>query len=292
MDRARGIFDLMRIRYILFLNIPFILSAFVLARNFDLGLILFVCLSYFVAHFFVNAINDLYDIEADKVHPVKSIENPITFGKISFKDAKYITAVLPFLALLLAIPTNLIWFSAVLFFIFLGWSYSAPPIRTRARPWGFLTNETLGSSIAFIWTYWAVKPPQVDWPFWIVPIALFIFFSHAIIVSKDLPDIDPDGKAGFKNFSAAYGLKATQRFVVLSVVATFIIYVYLLATHVFSIISLPFAILGTFLPLRNISKPLEQITDRYLIYQRVIPASLFYSIALILGVFAMLFIPW
>jgi len=292
MGKARGIFDLIRIRYILFLNIPFILSAFVLARNFDLGLILFVCLSYFFAHFFVNAINDLYDVDTDKVHPVKSVENPIVSGKISFKDAKYLTIMLPFLALLLAIPTNLIWFSAILFFIFLGWSYSAPPIRTRAKPWGFLTNETLGSSIAFIWTYSAVKPPQSDWPFWTIPIALFIFFSHAIIVSKDLPDIDPDREAGFDNFSIAYGVKTTQRFVISCTVATFIIYVYLLANRVFSIVSLPFATVGTLLPLRNLSKPLEQLTDRYLVYQKVIPASLFYSIALILGVFAMLFMPW
>ena len=292
MDKARGIFDLTRIRYILFLNIPFILSAFILARNFDLGLILFVCLSYFFAHFFVNAINDLYDIEADKVHPVKSLENPIVSGKISFNDAKYITALLPFLALLLAIPTNLIWFSAVLFFIFLGWSYSAPPIRTRGRPWGFLTNETLGSSIAFIWTYWAVKPPQSNWPFWIIPIAVYIFFSHAIIVSKDLTDMDADRAAGLKNFSMGYGVKTTQRFVILNAVIAFVTYLYLLAGHVFSIISLPFAIVGVLLPLRNLSRPLEQITDRYLIYQRVIPASLFYSIALISGTFAMLFIAW
>lgn len=292
MDKAKGIFDLMRIRYIIFLNIPFILAAFILARNLDLGLVLFALLSYFFAHFFVNAINDLYDIEADKDHPVKKIENPVISGKISFKDAKYITIMLPFLALLLAIPTNLIWFSAVVFFIFLGWSYSAPPIRTRARPWGFLTNETLGSSIAFIWTYWAVKPPQVDWPFWIVPIALFIFFSHAIIVSKDLPDIDPDRRAGFNNFSTAYGIKTTQRFVILSAVIAFMVYVYLLANHVFSTVSLPFAIIGVLLPLRNLSKPLEQLTDRRLIYQKVIPSSIFYSIALVLGVFAKLFVPW
>jgi len=291
-DKAKGIFDLMRIRYIIFLNIPFILAAFILARNLDLGLVLFALLSYFFAHFFVNAINDLYDIEADKDHPVKKIENPVISGKISFKDAKYITIMLPFLALLLAIPTNLIWFSAVVFFIFLGWSYSAPPIRTRARPWGFLTNETLGSSIAFIWTFWAVKTPQSNWPFWIIPIALFIFFSHAIIVSKDLPDIDPDRRAGFNNFSTAYGIKTTQRFVILSAVIAFMVYVYLLANHVFSTVSLPFAIIGVLLPLRNLSKPLEQLTDRRLIYQKVIPSSIFYSIALVLGVFAKLFVPW
>jgi len=292
LGKTRGIFKLIRIRYILFLNIPFILSAFILARNFDLRLILFVFLSYFFAHFFINAVNDLYDIEADKVHPVKSIENPIVSGKLSFKDAKYVTIALPFLALLLAIPTNPIWFSAILFVIFLGWSYSVPPIRTRAKAWGFLTNETLGSSIGFIWAYWAVKPVQTNWPFWIIPTALYIFFSHAIIVSKDLPDMDPDRKAGFENFSTAYGIKTTQRFVISSAVVAFIIYVYLLANHVFSIISLPFAIIGAFLPLRNLSKPLEQITDRRLIYQRVVPASLFYSIALTVGVFAMLFTPW
>lgn len=128
--------------------------------------------------------------------------------------------------------------------------------------------------------------------FWIIPIALYIFFSHAINVCKDLPDIDADRKAGFNTFPMAYGVKTTQRFVILSTVATVIIYVYLLANHVFSIVSLPFAIIGTFLPLRNLSKPPEQITDRYLIYHRVIPASLFYSIALPLGVFAMLFTPW
>jgi len=292
MGKARGIFDLIRIRYILFLNIPFILSAFVLARNFDIGLILFVCLSYFFAHFFVNAINDLYDVETDRVHPVKSVENPIVSGKISFKDAKYSTIMLPFLALLLAIPTNLIWFSAILFFIFLGWSYSVPPIRARARPLGFLAAENLGSSIAFIWTYWAVKPSESNWPFWIILIALYILFSHAVNNSKDLPDMDPDRKAGFKNFSIAYGVKTTQRFLIFSAVVTVIIYICLLAGRVFSIISLPFAIIGAFLHLNNLSKPLEQITDRYLIYQRVIPGSIFYSIALVLGVLGMLFIPW
>jgi len=292
LSRARGIFDLIRIRYIIFLNIPFMLSAFVLARNFDLQLIFFVCLSYFFAHFFINAVNDLYDIETDKVHPVKSIENPIVSGKISFKDARYITIALPFLALLSAIPTNPIWFSAILFVDFIGWSYSVPPIRTRARPWGFLTNETLGSGVGFVWTYWAAKPAQSDWSFWIIPMTLYILFSHAILVSKDLPDIDPDRKAGFDNFAIAYGVKTTQRFVILCTLASFIIYVYLLASHVFSVISLPFAIIGTILPLRSLSKPLEQITDRYLIYQRVMPASIFYSIALVLGVFGMLFMPW
>jgi len=292
LGKARGIFDLMRIRYILFLNMPFMLSAFILARNFDPGLILFVFLSYFFAHFYVDSVNDLYDAEWDKFNPVKSIENPIVSGKISFKEAKYVITALPFLAMLLAIPTNPIWFSAILFVIFVGWSYSVPPIQTRAKPWGFLTNETLGSSIGFVWTYWAAKPALSNWSFWIVPIALYVFFSHAIIVSKDLPDMDPDRKAGFDNFAMAYGVKTTQRFVILSTLATFIIYICLLANHVLSIISLPFAIIGTLLPLRSLSKPLEQLTDRYLIYQRVVPASLLYSIALVLGVFGMLLMPW
>jgi len=292
LGRARGIFDLIRIRYILFINIPYMLAAIVLARNFNLGLILFICLSYFFAHFFINAVNDLYDIESDKVHPIKSIENPIVSGKISFKDAKYITIMLPFLALLLAIPTNPIWFSAILYVIFLGWSYSVPPIRARARPLGFLAAENLGSGIGFVWTYWAAKPSQSNLPFWIILVALYIFFSHAVNNSKDLPDMDPDRKAGFKNFSIAYGVKSTQRFLFFSAIVTVIIYIFLLASRVFSIISLPFAIVGAFLHLNNLSKPLEELTDRRLIYQRVIPGSLFYSIALIIGVLGMLFMPW
>lgn len=292
LGKARGVFDLIRIRYILLMYIPFMLSAFILARNFDLGLIFFVCLSYFFAHFFINAVNDLYDIETDKVHPVKSVENPIISGEISFKDAKYITIALPFLAVLLAIPTNPIWFTAILFVIFLGWSYSVPPLRTRARPWGFLVNDNLGSGIGFVWTYWAAKPTQSNWPLSIILIAAYIFFSHGVNNSKDLPDMDPDRKAGFSNFSIAYGVKGTQRFVISCAVATFIIYIYLLASHVFSIVSLPFAITGAFLQLRNLSKPLGQLTDRRLIYQRVIPGSMFYTIALILGTLAMLFMPW
>jgi len=292
LGKARGIFDLIRIRYILFINIPYMLAAIVLARNFNLGLILFVCLSYFFAHFFINAVNDLYDIESDKAHPIKSIENPIVSGKISFKDAKYITIMLPFLALLLAIPTNPIWFSAILYVIFLGWSYSVPPIRARARPLGFLAAENIGSGVGFVWTYWATKPSESNWPFWIILIALYIFFSHAVNNSKDLPDMDPDRKAGFKNFSIAYGVKTTQRFLIFSAVVTVIIYICLLANRVFSIISLPFAIIGAFLHLNNLSKPLEQLLDRRVIYQRVIPGSLFYSIALVLGVFGMLFISW
>ncbi len=109
---------------------------------------------------------------------------------------------------------------------------------------------------------------------------------------KDLPDIEPDRKAGFRNFSIAYGIKTTKRVVILSTLISFFLYIYLFVTHDFSIVGLPFAVIGVFLPLRGLSKPTGQITDRRLIYQEVIPASLFYSIALILGVLGRLLIPW
>ncbi|MCW4033384.1 MAG: UbiA family prenyltransferase [Candidatus Bathyarchaeota archaeon] len=292
MLKASGFFDLTRIRYIIFLNIPLLLSAFILAKNFDLRLILFICISYFFAHFFVNAINDLYDVEEDRINRIKSVENPICSGKISRKEGRYITITLPFFAILFAIPTNLIWLGAIIFTIFLGWSYSAPPIRAEMKPWGFLVNESLGSSVGFVWTYLAVKPTNLSLPFWVFPIALFIFFSHAIIISKDLPDMKSDREYGFRTFALVYGVRTTQRFIILSIILSLIIYLYLLVIGIFSIISLPFAIIGAILPLKNISKPLNQLTDRHLIYQKVIPGSLFYSISLILGLAGKLVIPF
>lgn len=84
----QGLFKYIRIRYPLFIHIPTALLGFVIAKNFDPVLIFFTCTSLAFGHFFVNSVNDLYDLDTDAVHEVKRIENPIINGEFTVSQGR------------------------------------------------------------------------------------------------------------------------------------------------------------------------------------------------------------
>jgi len=289
----RGLFKYLRIRYPLFIHIPTALLAFVLVRNFDQVLIFFVCISLAFGHFFINSINDLYDLDTDSVHPVKKIENPITNDELTTKQGKILTLSFLIIALLLAIPTNIIWFIMILICLFLGWSYSMKPFRTRAKPLGFFFNESIGASIQFVFAYLTASfhiGPTFPW--WVGAFCLFVLGSNGIMVCKDIPDIDSDRQAGMRNFTVAYGIEATRRFVVVMALLALVSSLVITVTHIVSVVGLTLIIMGTMVALATMMKPAERLRDRHTVYQRLGPAAILYSMGILIGAIMTLIIPW
>jgi len=285
----KGLFKYIRIRYPLFIHIPTALLGFVIARNFNPMLIFFVSASLAFGHFFVNSVNDLYDLDTDTVHEVKRIENPIVSGELSMRQGQVLTASFPVIALLLAVPTNMVWFSMMLICIFLGWSYSMKPFRTRTKPLGFFLNESVGAAIQFLLAYLSASINSgLAFQWWIWVFALFILGANGIMVCKDIPDVESDRHAGMMNFTQAYGIEVTRWFVIAMALLTLASGLVLTAIHVVSIIGLVFVILGTVLALTTMAKPAERLKDRQTIYQRLPPASILYTLGILVGAITML----
>lgn len=106
---------------------------------------------------FTFVINNLYDIEADKINPRRRNINAIASGEISEKTSKIfilILAIIPLFVSFLFGKFQLLLFSAIL--ILMGWIYSAPPLRVKGLPgldiiwhfFGFFLIVIYGSYIA------------------------------------------------------------------------------------------------------------------------------------------------
>lgn len=285
----RGFFKYIRIRYPLFIHIPIALLGFVVAKNFDPVLIFFICCSLAFGHFFVNSVNDLYDLDTDSVHVVKKIENPIINGEFTVRQGQILAFSFPIIAILLAIPTNIIWFSMILICIFLGWSYSMKPFRTRAKPLGFFFNESVGASVEFIFAYLSASFNQgLEFPWWIWVFSLFIMGANGIMVCKDIPDIESDRHAGMMNFTQAYGIGVTRWFVIAMAFLTLASGIVLTIAYSISVIGLIIVIVGTVIAITTMMKPDEKLKDRQTIYQRLPPVSIIYTLGILVGTIIML----
>lgn len=284
MKFLEGLFKYIRIRYPLFIHVPTAILGFVIARNFDPMLITFVCASLTFGHFFVNSVNDLYDLDTDTVHEVKRVENPIVHGELTMMQGKILTVSFPIIALLLAIPTNIVWFIMILICIFLGWSYSMKPFRTRAKPLGFFFNESVGAVIQFLLAYISASfNSGVILPWWIWVFGLFVLGANGIMVSKDIPDVESDRHAGMRNFTQAYGIEVTRWFVIVMASIALVSGLVLAIIRMISLIGLVLIILATILAITTMMKPAEKLKERRTIYQRLPPASILYTLGILIG---------
>jgi len=285
----KGLFKYVRIRYPLFIHIPTALLGFVIAKNFDLTLITFVSISLAFGHFFVNSVNDLYDLDTDMVHEVKKVENPITNNELTMKQGKILTFTFPIIAIVLAVPTNAVWFIMILLCIFLGWSYSMKPFRTRTKPLGFFFNESVGAAIQFLLAYLtATYNSGLIFPWWIWVFALYILGANGIMVCKDIPDVESDRHAGMRNFTQAYGINATRWFVIAMALLTMASGIILTMINSLSVIGLAIIILGTVIAITTMMKPDEKLKERYTIYQRLPPVAILYLAGILVGTILML----
>ncbi len=144
-----------------------------------------------------NIINDIFDIEIDRINKP---DRPLPAGKISLIGAKVLFAVLYGLALIFAVLNGkILFFAALLIAVLLYW-YSASLKKTVL--WGNLLVSAI-SGFTFIYGAMSVG----DWHGGIVPAVLAFFFHLGRELLKDMQDVEGDLARNAVTFSGKYGLK-------------------------------------------------------------------------------------
>jgi len=130
-----------------------------------IAFIVFISSTFFIMSF-TFAINNFYDVETDKINPRRQKINAIASGQLSKKISIIILMFLVIAPLLISISYGLNLFFFCAFLLFLGWAYSAPPLRTKNVPvvdviwhfvgffsyivWGSLISGSINTFVLFM----------------------------------------------------------------------------------------------------------------------------------------------
>ena len=172
----------------------------ILIVNFILGIL---------AYFFIAGagmiINDIYDIEIDKINRP---ERPIPSGRISLNQAKWLFIGTYILGVALAIINSLIfslgWLNIFFaaFFGFIGWIYAR-----WGKKSGFPGNIIVSISFSIGLLYGAVLNSSI------IPLYIYFFFLTAFFlllareIVKGCEDIEGDKEEGIKTLAITIGIK-------------------------------------------------------------------------------------
>jgi 4-hydroxybenzoate polyprenyltransferase len=155
-----------------------------------------------------NAINQIYDLDIDRVNKPK---RPLPSGTLSLREAwafSVVTFLLAWLLAYLASPDGRReCFYIVLFTSLLCWIYSAPPLWTKRR--GFLANITIAipRGVLLKVAGWSTVKTIFGLEPWYIG-SIFGLFLLGAASTKDFADIDGDRAGGCRTLPIAYGVKA------------------------------------------------------------------------------------
>ena len=176
----------------------------------NLEQLLLVWLACLCGNVYIVGLNQLWDVEIDRINKP---DLPLASGEFSRQQGKWIVGISGFLAILIAGLSGNWLLATVAISLIIGTAYSLPPIRLKQFPFfaafciltvrGIIVNLGLflhfgdkfngGESLnPYVWT-----------------LTLFIlFFTIAIAIFKDVPDIEGDKKYQIDTFTLIIGRSA------------------------------------------------------------------------------------
>ncbi|KAG4397096.1 hypothetical protein AAZX31_10G065600 [Glycine max] len=179
---------------------------------FFIGLLQVLVPNFFM-DIYVNGVNQLFDLEIDKINKPFL---PLVSGNLSITNAVFIvasSAILSFWLSLIIGSWSLIWNVALCFLLWTAYSVNVPLLRWKRSP--VLTAMIMFSSWTLIFpiTYFlhmqtfVFKRPVVFTRSLIVSMVFYGFYSISLALSKDIPDIEGDTKFGIRSFATRLGKK-------------------------------------------------------------------------------------
>jgi 4-hydroxybenzoate polyprenyltransferase len=157
-----------------------------------------------------NAINQIYDLEIDRLNKPR---RPLPAGALTLTEAWGFTAacfVLAWMLAWLAVPRGLEGrhecFWIVLFTSVLVWAYSAPPLRTKRH--GIWANVTIAVPRGLLLKVagWSTVKTILDPEPWFIG-TIFGLFVLGASTTKDFADIEGDRAGGCQTLPILYGVK-------------------------------------------------------------------------------------
>jgi lycopene elongase/hydratase (flavuxanthin-forming) len=157
--------------------------------------------------FVLYGLNDIFDVEADRLNPRKGT---FLFGSLGRREQlaalrwQIVVLQIPFIAAFLVWigAQTLLWFAVLLLAVAL---YNAPQIRLKARP-PFDVLMQASYLLVFVLSSWVNGVPQLPWPTFVFG-ALFAMHSHLF---GEVMDIVPDRESGRTTTSVRIGAVRTK----------------------------------------------------------------------------------
>ncbi|MFX1572184.1 MAG: geranylgeranylglycerol-phosphate geranylgeranyltransferase [Promethearchaeota archaeon] len=199
-------------------SLTVIIGILVTRSNISFGTIIINIILGVMTYFFIAGsgmvINDIYDVEIDKINRP---ERPIPRGAITLSEAKYLYAGSITIGILLSIIhsiiSNLLFLNVIIatFFGFMGWIYAKWGKRS-----GFLGNIIVSVSFSIGFIYGAILNSLI------IPIYIYFFFLNSIFgllsreIIKGCEDIEGDKESGVNTLAIKIGIKKAPYFSMIS----------------------------------------------------------------------------
>ncbi len=173
----------------------------------NLEQMLAVWLACICGNIYIVGLNQLYDIEIDRINKP---DLPLASGEFSVNQGKVIIAVTGIIALLIAAFSGVWLFATVAVSILIGTAYSTPPIRLKQFPFCaafcILTVRGVIVNIGLFLHYGNKLNGQEALNPYVWTLTLFILlFTVAIAIFKDVPDLEGDRQYNINTFTLVIG---------------------------------------------------------------------------------------
>lgn len=152
-----------------------------------------------------NAINQIYDLEIDRINKPK---RPLPSGALSLGEAWVFTVVAYVFTFALAACVNLDFLGIVAVTTFITYAYSGPPFRTKR--FGILANVTIAipRGCLLVVAGWSAVASPADLEPWLLGTVMGLYVLGAA-TTKDFSDMEGDQKYGCITLPIRYGIRAS-----------------------------------------------------------------------------------
>jgi geranylgeranylglycerol-phosphate geranylgeranyltransferase len=172
-----------------------------------------------------NIVNDIYDLESDKIsHP----KRPLVLSEISKKEARYLYIILSFISIFIAASLKPILLVIVITSTILLLIYSA-----YLKKLSLVGNITVAflTWLAFIYGGYVTGNPGAA----IVPAGFAFLINLIREIVKDIQDVEGDKKAGESTFPIKYGFQKSKFLIVISAIILILYTFYPFMTQLYKI---------------------------------------------------------
>jgi len=150
----------------------------------------------------VLAQNDLHDLPSDQNNPRKATA-PLVIGAVSAGRLRIWYRAMALTAVGAALIVGPLFVLGVAGVLLLGWAYSVPPLRLKARPgWDVAVNALVVGVVSPV-AGWSITraPWQFPWQFALIG----VLFAAALYVPTTVTDLTADAGAGDTTFAVRFG---------------------------------------------------------------------------------------
>lgn len=155
----------------------------------------------------VLSFNDAHDADTDARNPRKA-DAPVVTGRVTPRQASRFGVVAGLAAVLVAVPLGALFVLGTALTLVLGWAYSAPPFRLKARAGAdVLVNASAVGVLGPLGGWVATTGGPSGFP-WVIA-AIGLMAASALYLPTTVTDRSADIAAGIRTTAVALGERAT-----------------------------------------------------------------------------------